>query len=123
MRLQILATVTAALLAPVLAPPLALAQPQQPVPEVVVVTHASAPASSAVLPSKGMSKSSVVANYGEPSAKRPAVGGGSPHQPPITRWDYDGYSVIFENSHVVDTVVHSQPAPIAVYDGLQGGPR
>ena len=26
-------------------------------------------------------------------------------QPPITRWDYDGYSVFFENSTVIDVVV------------------
>jgi hypothetical protein len=104
-------------------PALVAAQPAEPVPEVVVVTQASGPATSPVLPSKGMTKSSVIANYGQPSEKRPTVGGGSPRQPPITRWDYEGYSVIFENSHVVDTVVHSQPAPIAVYDGLQGGPQ
>ena len=36
--------------------------------------------------------------------------------------DYDGYSVIFEYDHVVDTVQHGNPAPIAVYDGLAGGP-
>lgn len=106
-----------------LTPAVVLAQPEEPVPEVVVITQASAPATSSVLPTKGMTQSSVVANYGQPSAKRPTVGGGAPRQPPITRWDYDGYSVIFERNHVIDTVVHSQPAPIAVYDGLQGGPR
>lgn len=119
MRLQILAAATAALLAPALV----LAQPEEPVPEVVVITEASAPATSSLLPSKGMSKSSVLATYGQPSEKRAPVGGSSPRQPPITRWDYAGYSVFFEHSHVVDTVVHSQPAPIAVYDGLQGGPQ
>lgn len=104
-------------------PALVLAQPDEPVPEVVVITQASAPATSSVLPTKGMSQSSVIANYGQPSEKRPTVGGGAPRQPPITRWDYEGYSVIFERNHVIDTVVHSQPAPIAVYDGLQGGPQ
>lgn len=106
-----------------LTPASVLAQPDEPVPEVVVITQASAPATSSVLPSKGMTQASVIANYGQPSEKRPTVGGGAPRQPPITRWDYDGYSVIFERNHVIDTVVHSQPAPIAVYDGLQGGPQ
>lgn len=118
MRLKFLSA-----LALTLSPLLALAQPEEPVPEVVVITQASAPASSPVLPGKGMSKSSVIAQYGQPREQRAPVGGGSPHQPPITRWDYEGYSVFFEHSHVVDTVVHSQPAPIAVYDGLQGGPQ
>jgi hypothetical protein len=89
---------------------------------VVVVTGASAAPSSPILPTKGMNKSAVVARYGQPSAKRPPVGGSSRQQPPITRWDYDGYTVIFEYDHVVDTVQRGNPAPIAVYDGLAGGP-
>jgi len=28
-----------------------------------------------------------------------------PLHPPITRWDYDGYSVFFENSTVLHSVV------------------
>ena len=90
---------------------------------VVVVTGANAPASTPILPSKGMNKSAVVARYGQPSSKRAPVGGSSRRQPPITRWDYDGYSVFFEYDHVVDTVQRGNPAPIAVYDGLAGGPR
>jgi hypothetical protein len=90
---------------------------------VVVVTGASAPPTSPILPTKGMNKSAVLARYGQPSSKRPPVGGSSRRQPPITRWDYDGYSVIFEYDHVVDTVQSGNPAPIAVYDGLAGGPR
>ncbi len=90
--------------------------------EIVVVTQASRPASSTILPTKGMNKSSVAAQYGQPSTKRPPVGGGSRQQPPITRWDYDGFSVFFEYDHVVDAVQRDHPAPIAVYDGLAGGP-
>lgn len=89
---------------------------------VVVVTGTTAPPSTSVLPSKGMNKSAVVARYGQPTTRRAPVGGSSRQQPPITRWDYDGYSVIFEYDHVVDTVQHGNPAPIAVYDGLAGGP-
>ena len=90
---------------------------------VVVVTGSTAPPSTPILPSKGMTKSKVIARYGQPTSKRPPVGGSSRQQPPITRWDYDGYSVFFEYDHVVDTVQRGNPAPIAVYDGLAGGPR
>lgn len=120
MRLQILLPLTTATL--FLAGPV-WAQPEGPVPEIVVTTEASAPASTPVVPQKGMSKSAVSSQYGAPQAKRPPVGGASRQQPPITRWDYDGYSVFFEYDHVVDTVIRDQPAPIAVYDGLAGGPQ
>lgn len=88
---------------------------------VVVVTGTTAPPTT-ILPTKGMNKSTVVARFGQPTTKRPTVGGSSRQQPPISRWDYDGYSVIFEYDHVVDTVQSGNPAPIAVYDGLAGGP-
>ena len=46
-----------------------------------------------------------------------AVGGASPQQPPITRWDYNGFAVIFERDRVVDAVATSgeppSPAPAA----------
>lgn len=50
------------------------------------------------VPARGMSKAEVRARFGEPTRARPAVG-----QPPISRWDYDGFSVYFEN----DTTLHS----------------
>ena len=93
------------------------------VPQIEVITGSSAPATSPILPTKGMNKSAVVARYGQPTTKRAPVGGSSRFQPPITRWDYDGYSVFFEYDHVVDTVQRGNPAPIAVYDGLAGGPH
>lgn len=118
MRLKILAAAT--LLAPTAVWAQDSATETSPV---VIVTAASHPASSAILPTRGMSKSSVTREYGPPSTRRPAVGGGSPHQPPITRWDYEGFSVIFENDHVVDTVQRDNPAPIKVRDGLAVGPQ
>lgn len=81
--------------------------------EVVVTSDA--------LPTKGMSQSSVLSAYGPPAARQPRVGGGSVHQPPITRWDYEGFVVIFENDHVVDAVQKNNPAPIKVRDGLSTG--
>lgn len=51
------------------------------------------------LPSRGISMATVEQRFGAPKARHAAVG-----QPPITRWDYDGFSVYFEYSHVVHAV-------------------
>jgi hypothetical protein len=64
-----------------------------------------APGASANTPASGMSMESVEAKYGTPARRVPAVGGASTAQPPITRWEYPGFVVFFENNHVVHTVV------------------
>lgn len=51
-------------------------------------------------PSRGMSMDKVRAEFGEPAEEHPAVG-----DPPITRWDYDRYSVYFEYDKVLHSVV------------------
>jgi hypothetical protein len=56
-------------------------------------------------PASGMSMEKVEAKYGAPTRRVPAVGGASAAQPPITRWEYPGFTVYFENDHVVHTVV------------------
>ena len=56
-------------------------------------------------PASGMSMDSVEAKYGAPTKRVPAVGGASAQQPPITRWEYPGFVVYFENNHVIHTVV------------------
>ena len=63
-------------------------------------------------PDKGMSMGQVVAKFGEPTNKHSAVGGASKFQPPITRWDYPQFTVVFEHEHVIDAVVPEQPAKI-----------
>lgn len=71
------------------------------------------------LPRRGASMSQVEGRYGAPKVKHAAVGGGSPSTPPITRWEYETFSVYFENSHVVDAVLAKAspleigPAPVA----------
>ena len=55
-------------------------------------------------PTRGMTMSQVRARFGEPSAELGTVGGASAAQPPITRWQYDGYIVYFEHDHVVYSV-------------------
>ena len=48
---------------------------------------------------RGLSMQSVRAKWGEPRAKRGAIG-----DPPISRWDYPNYGVYFEYDHVVHAV-------------------
>ena len=48
---------------------------------------------------RGLSMQNVRAKWGEPRAKRSAIG-----DPPISRWDYPNYVVYFEYDHVVHAV-------------------
>ena len=56
------------------------------------------------VPKRGLTMNEVEKQFGAPVTRHPTVGGGSPRQPPITRWDYNGFSVIFERDRVVDAV-------------------
>lgn len=53
------------------------------------------------LPKNGMSKDTVRARFGAPADMRAPVG-----DPPITRWDYNGWSAYFEYDLVLFTVLH-----------------
>jgi hypothetical protein len=55
-----------------------------------------------VTPARGSTMESVKAKFGAPTEEVPAVG-----QPPISRWEYPGYVVFFENDRVLHTVVKS----------------
>jgi len=58
-------------------------------------------------PRSGVSMSAVRQGYGAPVTEHPAVStSGGPQHPPITRWDYNGFSVFFEHDRVVHSVVH-----------------
>jgi hypothetical protein len=50
-------------------------------------------------PARGASMRAVQARFGEPAGRHGPVG-----VPAITRWDYSGFSVYFENEHVVHAV-------------------
>jgi hypothetical protein len=50
-------------------------------------------------PTRGMRMSTVEARFGAPQNRHAAVG-----EPPITRWDYPGYSVFFERDRVIHSV-------------------
>ena len=72
--------------------------------ETLLVQRAQA-AAQANLPKRGQSMAKVEAAFGAPVQKHAAVGGGSVHTPPITRWDYPTFSVYFEDGHVVNSVL------------------
>jgi hypothetical protein len=50
-------------------------------------------------PARGVTMTAVEAKFGAPQTRYPAVGA-----PPITRWDYAGFSVFFEKDRVIDAV-------------------
>jgi hypothetical protein len=85
----------------------------------VIVLPEGEPVPEIKLPAKGMTMADVEKKYGEPRNRQPTVGGGSPQQPPITRWDYDGFAVIFEHDRVVDGVIPGAPPRIYNKDELQ----
>jgi hypothetical protein len=51
-------------------------------------------------PKRGSTMNDVEKHFGAPVNRHPTVG-----QPPITRWDYSGFSVFFEKDRVIDAVV------------------
>ncbi len=53
-------------------------------------------------PRRGMSMTAVEARFGAPRNRIAAVG-----EPPISRWEYDGFTVYFERDLVLHTVVRS----------------
>lgn len=55
------------------------------------------------LPAQGEKKGYVLKHFGEPEAVVAPTG-----TPPISRWDYSGYTVYFENDHVIHSVIKFQ---------------
>lgn len=90
---------------------LAAAAPQV-LADVVEMPAAEGVATQGPLPRKGTTMPVVLKQYGEPRKRYAPVGGDAPKHPPITRWDYPGFSVFFERSHVVDAVVPGAPTPV-----------
>lgn len=57
-------------------------------------------------PRRGITKLSVMKQFGKANKTIVSEGKVTKRNPRITRWNYDSFSVIFENDHVVHTVVH-----------------
>lgn len=55
--------------------------------------------SSVERPVRGATMTAVESRFGAPQGRHDAVG-----TPPITRWDYAGFSVFFERDRVIDAV-------------------
>ncbi len=76
-------------------------------------------------PRRGATMDQVEKQFGAPANRHAAVGGGSQHQPPITRWDYSGFSVFFEHERVIHSVVTSgamnSAAPVTATDPASAG--
>lgn len=53
------------------------------------------------VPNKGMSMNQVLLSYGEPTVKKSPVG-----KPPITIWKYSNFTVYFESSWVINSVIN-----------------
>jgi hypothetical protein len=50
-------------------------------------------------PKRGMSMNTVESTWGQPIARRSAIG-----EPPIARWEYSAFIVYFEYTHVIHAV-------------------
>ena len=87
-------------LLPVLSIAAALAVPITASADTLLIEGLRAAASStADRPKRGMTMDRVAATWGEP-----AMRGGPVGDPPISRWEYDGFVVFFEYSHVIHAV-------------------
>ena len=65
----------------------------------------TAPSSySVTFPGRGMSMTEVLDKFGEPESKDPEVG-----EPPITRWHYKNFAVIFEYQYVIHSLSTNKP--------------
>lgn len=63
------------------------------------------------LPKRGMTMAEVEKRYGAPLKKLPPAGGDTAKHPTINRWEYPGYTVYFERSRVIHSVVNTPAAP------------
>ena len=52
-------------------------------------------------PERGMTMATVEAEYGPPETRFEQVGGGHAKRPPIVRWDYSDFYVVFEKDRTI----------------------
>ena len=58
------------------------------------------------MPKRGQSMTMVQKKFGKANTVRFSKGKVTKRNPKITRWDYSGFSVFFEDSRVIHSVVH-----------------
>lgn len=72
------------------------------------------PAAHAGVPETGLTMQQVLNRWGEPNVRHVVVSSpGTAQRPPINRWDYSSFSVVFERDRVIHTV-HPQHPPTVV---------
>jgi len=60
------------------------------------------------MPKRGETMKQVAKKFGSPQRVKTSSGKVTKRNPKITRWDYPGFSVYFENSHVIHSVIHQR---------------
>lgn len=75
------------------------------------VRSSAARSTRADTPQRGMTMAQVERAYGAPVDKLPTAGGDAPRHPPINRWRYNGFTVYFERSRVIHSVVDAAAPP------------
>lgn len=68
--------------------------------ETITVPLANKPASDINRPKRGQSEAKVLKQFGEPIKRHPARG-----KPPISKWDFPQFTVVFESGYVIHTVI------------------
>lgn len=72
------------------------------------------------MPERGSTMAQVKQRFGAPETRHQQVGGGHPKRPPIARWDYPGFSVVFERDRVINTVRRDgETAPVRGQEALE----
>ena len=74
--------------------------------ETLAIPETSATSESITLPGRGMQMEDVRAQFGEPQETLPSIG-----SPPITRWIYKEFSVIFEGNYVIHSIASLRNNP------------
>lgn len=72
--------------------------------EVIIPLSEKVTKTPAAVPMRGQSTSKIKALFGEPKKAHKATG-----KPPISRWDYDEFTVYFESGFVIHTVIKHTP--------------
>lgn len=90
--------------------------------EVLPAPAATRAAVGTTTPARGSSMAAVESRFGAPTRRHAPVGGDSPAHPPITRWDYPGFSVFFERDRVIDSVIPGTPPRLHHVHQLQAAP-
>lgn len=86
--------------------------------EVITIDSTNAANQQLQLPHKGSSKAAVQRQFGQPIKRISAVG-----KPPISRWIYNDFAVVFEYNHVVHAYARLDSIENLTADQIAKRPR